>query len=96
MTIYMGACTLYFDHCDLYPNQTYPALIERDGKLVDPYNGTPWLASFDDIKRELDAPGKLWFVGDTAKSFDAVSLEQGMAYMKSVFQSGYVAAWRER
>jgi hypothetical protein len=96
MTIYMAACTLYFDHCDLYPNQTYPALIERDGKLVDVYSGTPWLASFDDIKRELDAPGKLWFVGDTAKNFDAVSLEQGMAYMEPVFQSGYVAAWRER
>lgn len=96
MTIYSATCELYFDHCDLYPNQTLPGVFERDGRLVDLVSGSPWLASVDDIKRELEAPGKLWFVGDTGKSFDAASLEYGIAHMEPVFQSAYVAVWRER
>jgi hypothetical protein len=96
MTIYAATCELYFDECDLYPNQTYPAVFERDAKSVDVWAGGLWLASVDDIKRELEASGKLWFVGDTGKSFDAASLEYGMTHMEPVFQSAYVAVWRER
>lgn len=96
MTVYTATCKLYSEHCDLYPNQTYPGVFERDGKLVDVYAGRLWLPSLDEVKSELEAPGTLWFVGDTGKSFDAASLEYGMAHMESVFHSAYVAVWRER
>jgi len=59
-------CAVYLDHCDYYAIQKgYEGyIIDRDGKSVDVWTGTPLLNSVDELEEVLGENNRVWFVVD--------------------------------